>query len=63
MIKVTILASGIALGDYVPALLLRDNLIRRGAEAEVVLLESLCISSKRKESDWHLKDSACRARF
>lgn len=46
MIKVTILASGIALGDYVPALLLRDNLIRRGAEAEVVLLESLCISSK-----------------
>ena len=29
MVKVTILASGIALGVYVPALLLRDNLVRQ----------------------------------
>ncbi len=37
----TILTSGIGLGIYIPALLIRDQLLARGITAEVVVLEEL----------------------
>lgn len=60
MVKVTILASGIALGVYVPALLLRDNLVRHGIDAEVVLFESLYTNGKLEkvqQNKWHFHNN------
>ncbi len=45
--KVTILASGVALGVYIPALLVNYQLRRRGVAAEVVVLENLLLPEKK----------------
>lgn len=46
---VTILCSGVTLGVYIPALLVRDQLRRRNLLADVVVLESLFASDKREK--------------
>ncbi len=46
---ITILCSGVALGVYIPALLVEAQLKRRGAAAEVVVLESLFTEEKQKK--------------
>ncbi len=46
---ITILCSGVALGVYIPALLVNAQLRRRGAATEVVVLESLFPEEKQKK--------------
>ena len=46
---ITILCSGVALGVYVPALLVNARLKRRGAATEVVVLESLFTPKKQEK--------------
>lgn len=47
--KITILGSGIALGVYVPALRLRDYLINKKYEVEVIILEELFTPIEKKK--------------
>jgi hypothetical protein len=45
---ITILCSGVALGVYIPALLINEQLKRRGVASEVVVLETLFRDEKQK---------------
>jgi hypothetical protein len=57
----TILTGGIGLGIYIPALLIRDQLLAQGVAAEIVVLEELYTPEARLQQ--HALERACRADF